>query len=106
VSAVSAAPFAKRLLWICIRVGGTEEETAQRDVDLLVVEGQLDEVLSRLSTVEKSIAPCQPDRIFRRGTPVETLRAEIIFDRRTQRTKRFILVETRMSLEKWWSTVG
>jgi predicted nucleotidyltransferase/predicted transcriptional regulator len=56
-------PLAKRVL-VAFVYGSVarEEETAQSDVDLLVVgKAKLDEVLSRLSTVEKSIGrPVNP----------------------------------------------
>ena len=56
-------PLAKRAL-VAFVYGSVarEEETAQSDVDLLVVgKATLDEVLSRLSTVEKSIGrPVNP----------------------------------------------
>lgn len=61
-------PLAKRVL-VAFVYGSVarEQETAQSDVDLMVVgKATLDEVLSRLSTVEKKYwPPYQPNRIFR-----------------------------------------
>ena len=65
-----------------------EEETAQSDVDLLVVgKATLEEAIAARYSGEKHRPPYQPDRIFRRGIQVETCERESFFDRRAQRTK-------------------
>jgi len=55
-----------------------EQETAQSDIDLLVVgKATLDDILSRLSTVEKSVGrPINPTVYSRRGIQVKNLQAE------------------------------
>src|ERR1700723_3119423 len=74
-----------------------EEETAQSDVDLLLMvvrKVTVDEVLSPLSTVEKSIGrPINPtvySAIFCRRIQVETCERESFLDRRSQRTKGIV----------------
>jgi predicted nucleotidyltransferase len=83
-------PLAKRVL-VAFVYGSLarEEETAQSDVDLLVVgKATLEEVLSlALYSREEHQASHQPDRIFRRGMQVETCERESFFDRRAQRPK-------------------
>jgi predicted nucleotidyltransferase len=88
-------PLAKRVL-VAFVYGSVarEEETAQSDVDLLVVgKAKLEEVLSRLYAVEKNIGrPINPTEYSytyspRRGIQVETCERESFFDRHTQRTK-------------------
>ena len=82
-------PLAKRVL-VAFVYGSVarEEETAQSDVDLMIVgKATLDEILSRPLQWRKTSAalstrPCIPSRI-----QVETCERESFFDRRAQRPK-------------------
>ena len=66
---------------VSLKGAAREEETAQGDVDLLVV------AIAALYSREEHQASHQSDRIFRRGIQVETCERESFFDRRAQRPK-------------------
>jgi predicted nucleotidyltransferase len=77
-------PLAKRVL-VAFVYGSVarEEETAQSDVDLVVVgKATLDEILfTTRYGGEKHRSPYQSDRVFRRGIQVETCERESFLDR-------------------------
>ena len=96
-------PLAKRIV-VAFVYGSVarEEETAQSDVDLMVVgKATLDEILSRLSTVEKNIGrPINPT-VYSVKEYTSKLASGNHFLTSVLKAKRSSCWEMRMSLEKW-----
>ncbi len=102
-------PLAKRVL-VAFVYGSVarEEETAQTDVDLMVVgRATLDEILSRLSTVEKNIGrPINPTVYSVEEFKSKLASGDHFLTAALKGQKEFLLGDEDELRKSGWSTVG